>query len=289
MGFFKVAILSPLFAFAQDRCIAALTPTLPFTGKLVYGSLVVAIFPLYLYFNFSGYTDFVIGVARFLRLELPENFNQPFRSLGFIEFWSRWHMTLSNWLKTYVYSPFLLGLMRRFSSPRVEPAIGVLAYFVTFFLVGVWHGQTTMFLFFGVLQGLGVSVNKLYQILMMRRLGRAGYRALCANAIYASLSRGLTFAWFAFTLLWFWSTWGQLADFVSILGPVAATVALAALVLVAALILSGLELLRSRLGAVRALGSPYLKVAWFTALATVTISVTVVLNAPAPHIIYRAF
>ena len=130
-----------------------------------------SLYPVYVYFNFSGYMDLVIGVARFLRLELPENFNRPFSSCSFLEFWSRWHMTLSSWMKTYVYTPLLKAMMERFQSPAIEPFLGVFAFFVTFFLVGAWHGQTSEFLFFGVLLGLGISLNKLYQILLAKRSG----------------------------------------------------------------------------------------------------------------------
>src|SRR5439155_866231 len=62
-----------------------------------------ATYPLYLYCNFSGYIDIVIGIARLLGISLPENFNRPFASDNFVTFWSRWHITLSTWLKTYVY------------------------------------------------------------------------------------------------------------------------------------------------------------------------------------------
>src|SRR6202000_3442813 len=79
-------------------------------------ALICGLYPLYLYANFSRSTDFVIGVARLLRLELPENFNDPFSSESFIGFWSRWHITLSSWLKDYVYTPLLMTLMRRFTA-----------------------------------------------------------------------------------------------------------------------------------------------------------------------------
>ena len=104
-------------------------------------AIAAALFAVYLYANFSGYMDVVIGTARFLRIELPENFHWPFAATGYIDFWGRWHMTLSTWFKTYVYSPLLMTLMRRYPAASAEPYLGVFAYFVTFFFVGVWHGQ----------------------------------------------------------------------------------------------------------------------------------------------------
>lgn len=293
VGFFKVSVVSPLLFYAQTQAVGSLAPHMTLAQRTVDGALILSIFPVYLYVNFSGYMDFVIGVARFLRLELPENFNRPFVSTSFIEFWSRWHMTLSNWLKTYVYSPLLLSLMRRFASRKVEPYLGVFAYFVTFFLIGVWHGPTSMFIFFGVLLGLGVSANKVYEILMTRRLGRVRYRALSANPAYAAVSRGLTFLWFAFAMLWFWSTWAQLASFASVLGTLAIVLALALVLGSAAVLLSGLKYLEEWWLAFTRAGSPfasrYVRTAWSTMLAVIVVSVAVLLNAPAPHIIYRAF
>lgn len=146
-----------------------------------------------------------------------------------------------------------------------------------------------MFIVFGVLQGLGVSINKIYQLAMTRRLGRAGYRTLCANPLYSSLSRGLTFGWFAFSSLWFWSTWPQLDGFASEIGPTAIAISLACMIVVAAILLSWMELAEAWPGIAKLASSPYLKVAWYTVLVVFTLSVTAVLNAPAPHIIYRAF
>jgi alginate O-acetyltransferase complex protein AlgI len=295
LGFFKVSVLSPLAAAAQAHCVAtALAGSGP-AQHVVFASLAIALFPLYLYVNFSGYMDVVIGVARFLRLDLPENFVKPFSARGFIEFWSRWHVTLSNWLKTYVFSPLLIASMRNVRSPRLEPLLGVGAFFVTFFLVGVWHGQTSEFIFYGVLQGLGVSGNKLYQIEMMRRLGRPRYRALCAQPVYAAVSRGLTIGYFSLTLLWFWGTWPQLAHAALSLG---AGGVLMTMLLVVAGFTAALwsfsrlrDVLRPRVAS-RGLSwaaPAYARVAWSSALMAVTVSVTAVLDAPAPHIIYKAF
>ena len=293
VGFFKVAIVSPLLLLAHAACVAALSTDALFADRVLHAALVLAIFPFYLYANFSGYTDVVIGTARFLRLELPENFNHPFVSKSFIELWTRWHITLSLWLRTYVYSPLLLSLMRRFPSPRVEPWLGVLVYFITFFLIGVWHGQTAMFIALGLLLGLGVGANKIFQLSMTKALGRARYRSLCGNPVYSALSCGLTFAWLGFSLLWFWSTPGQLGGFARLLGPAEIALTFLLVVVLAAIVLTFGEKIRERLRVVAPLDSlrspPYLRAAWCTTLAVIIVSVTVVLNAPAPHIVYRAF
>lgn len=294
VGFFKVSVLSPVLFYAQQQSIAALGYSGPGMPRVVDASFVLSLFPIYLYFNFSGYTDFVIGVARFMGLELPENFNRPFLAGGVIDFWSRWHMTLSNWLKTYVYSPLFLSLMRRFPSPRIQAYLGVLVYFVTFFLVGAWHGQTPKFLFFGLLTGFGISVNKLYEIIVTNKIGRAQYRELGTQPLYAAIVRGLNFTWFCVTMLWFWSTPEQLGGFASLLGALEIAAAMTVTLLGAAVALSALKLADEWVGSFslrgRAVwGSQPVRAAWYTTLAVITISVSVVLNAPAPHIVYRAF
>jgi alginate O-acetyltransferase complex protein AlgI len=229
-----------------------------------------------------------------LRIELPENFGRPFASDNFMNFWSRWHITLSEWLKTYVYNPLLIALMRRYQSPRVESFLGVFAFFVTFFLVGVWHGQTSEFIFFGVLQGGGVSAVKLYQVLMSKWLGRKPYRALIDNLVYNAFARGLTFTWFAFTLLWFWSSWGQIRTIAAAIGADGILVVWGAVLLGATLLLAGWETLREHLLSWQRNGTPilmtrYARTAWGTALIVIAAAVMLLLNAPAPEIVYKAF
>jgi D-alanyl-lipoteichoic acid acyltransferase DltB (MBOAT superfamily) len=294
IGYFKVAIVSMLLAEVQHEAIDALLLVPPLADRVATGILVAALYPLYLYANFSGYVDVVIGVARFFRIELPENFDRPFSSENFINFWSRWHITLSSWLKTYVYNPLMMVGMERIAAPALAPYIGVFAFFVTFFLVGLWHGQTSEFLFFGFLQGGGVAANKLYQLLMQKRLGHKGYRELARNPVYTAICRGLTFTWFAFTLLWFWSNWQQIATFSHALGPEGMLLTWLAIFIVATVLLAIGEPLRRGVLRMSWQGGPlllsrYVRTAWGTALAAVTVAVIVLLNSPAPDIVYKSF
>ena len=294
IGFFKVNVLSMLFSSIQTQALGSLSAQQPFDARVLSTILIAASYPLYLYSNFSGYIDVVIGIARFLRMRLPENFNRPFSSDNFLNFWSRWHITLSEWLKTYVHNPLLLNLMRRYPAPGLQAFWGVLAIFVTFFLIGVWHGQTSVFVFFGVLQGLGVSVNKLYQLLMIKVLGRKGYKALANGAIYNVFARGLTFTWFTFTLLWFWSNWTQLGSLINASGPAAIAAAWAVIFLGSSVVLAIWEVSRTWLlawqwGSTPILNSRYVRTVRGTALLVIAISTLLLLNAPAPDIVYKAF
>jgi D-alanyl-lipoteichoic acid acyltransferase DltB (MBOAT superfamily) len=294
IGYFKVAIVSMLLAQAQHAAIGALTPEAALFERVALGTAIVAIYPLYLYANFSGYVDVVIGVARFFRIELPENFNRPFAAASFIDFWSRWHITLSSWLKTYVYNPLMLIGMERLTAPAIAPSIAVGAYFVTFFLVGLWHGQTSEFVFFGFLQGGGVAVNKLYQLVMQSRLGRKGYNALACHPVYVALARGLTFTWFAFTLLWFWSNWPQMSGFAHALGIEAGLGVAGAIFVLATIVIAAAEGMRSLVLRLQWREQPlvlsrYVRTSWCTVLVMVTAVTIVLLASPAPEIVYKGF
>jgi D-alanyl-lipoteichoic acid acyltransferase DltB (MBOAT superfamily) len=261
----------------------------------IYAAFRLAVFyPLFLYANFSGYIDIVIALARLMRVRLPENFDRPFSASSALEFWNRWHMTLSNWLKTYVYNPLLLALMRRISSLAAEPFLGVLCFFVTFFLIGVWHGRTSEFVVFGVLTGGGMSINKLWQLGLTRGLGRKPYRELAKNPAYEAIGRGLNFSWFSFTLFWFWGDWKQITTVFSGLSPVQWFAVWTAVVLASTAVLGIWEWLRAALLSVEAAGEPvltsrYARVVYTSALGLAAIVITVLLSQPAPDIVYKVF
>lgn len=108
-----------------------------------------------LYGDFSGYTDIARGSARLLGFELPENFDRPFNSTGPIEFWSQWHMTLSRWVQDYIYIP--LGGSRG-SAGRTYANL-----FLSFLIIGVWHGAGWTFVIFGLWHAFGVTFNRAYR------------------------------------------------------------------------------------------------------------------------------
>jgi D-alanyl-lipoteichoic acid acyltransferase DltB (MBOAT superfamily) len=293
-GFFKVNVLAMLFDLLRQNSITQLTQPLPSETRLGAGLILAIVYPLFLYCNFSGYIDIVIALARLMRVILPENFDRPFAASSALDFWNRWHMTLSNWLKTYVYNPLLITLMRRFPSPSVEPMLSVFCFFVTFFLIGVWHGRTSEFVMFGVLTGGGMSVNKLWQLQLTRVMGRKGYRELAKNQLYRMFGRGLNFVWFSFTLFWFWADWKQIhAIFSALSVPQWISVWFTAwLVLTAGL--AAWEWLRATLLSIDAGEGPvfanrYARTVYVSAMALTSLVVTVLLNQPAPGIVYKAF
>ena len=293
-GFFKVNVLAVLLNMVRDDAMAQLFAQLPQSVKMMAAFKLVVVYPLFLYANFSGYIDIVIALARLMRVRLPENFDRPFSATSFLEFWSRWHMTLSNWFKTFVYNPLLMALIRRTSSVTLQPYLGVLCYFATFFLVGVWHGRTSEFIFFGLLQGIGVSVNKLWQMGMTRALGRNRQKALARNIFYSSFSRGLTFGWLSVTLVWFWAEWKQINSIFVALSGVQWLGVWAAIWLCATVFLALWESLRAALLSMRTKEGPvllsrYARVVYASALGLAGLVMTILLNEPVPEVIYKVF
>jgi D-alanyl-lipoteichoic acid acyltransferase DltB (MBOAT superfamily) len=293
-GFFKVNVLAMLLHMILENGLEQLTQPFPIEHKLFAAIQLTVAYPLFLYANFSGYIDIVIALARLMRIRLPENFDRPFSASSFLDFWNRWHITLSTWLKTYVYNPLLLALMRRISSLSMQPFLGVVCFFVTFFLIGVWHGRTSEYIVFGILQGGGVAINKLWQLWFTRVLGRKAYKDLAKKAIYIAFCRGLTFSWFAFTMFWFWANWRQISTIFSAISIASWLAVCLAIWFGATLVLAMWEQLRAMLLKFQTSEGPtltnrYALVVYATAMGMTALVITGLLNQPAPAIVYKAF
>jgi hypothetical protein len=187
-----------------------------------------------------------------------------------------------------------MALMRRISSISLQPFLGVICFFVTFFLIGVWHGRTSEYIVFGILQGGGVAINKLWQLWLTRILGRKAYKDLAKNAIYIAFGRGLTFSWFAFTMFWFWANWKQIGTIFSAISVAAWLAVWLAIWFGSTAVLAMWEQLRAVLLKLQtsegpALTSRYALVVYATAMGVIALVITVVLNQPAPGIVYKAF
>lgn len=136
-------------------------------GLSEYGAtnlVALFLFAFQLYFDFSAYSDCAIGLGRLFGYELPENFNQPFRSKSISEFWRRWHMSLFDWLRKYVYNP----LSFRYRKTRV---LGILlALWATFLLSGFWHGLGLTFVLYAIYHAFFMSLQVLWT--RVRRLNK---------------------------------------------------------------------------------------------------------------------
>jgi membrane protein involved in D-alanine export len=107
------------------------------------------VYSAYLFFDFAGYSAFAIGVSRWFGISTPANFNLPWAAQNIREFWNRWHMSLSFWFRDHVYSRFLLSAVKgKWFTKRETPA--TLGYFVSFGLMGLWHGLTWYYILYGL-------------------------------------------------------------------------------------------------------------------------------------------
>ena len=119
-------------------------------------------YSLQVYADFSGYTDIAIGIAMLMGFYLPQNFDSPYKSRNPQEFWRRWHMSLSRWLKSYLYIP--LGGNRKILGKEVKDktTAGNVNSFITMLLGGLWHGASWNFVIWGALNGAGMIVYKIW-------------------------------------------------------------------------------------------------------------------------------
>jgi len=155
-------------------------------------------FTLQLYFDFSAYSDMAIGIARLFGVRLPPNFNSPLRATSIIDFWLRWHMTLTRFLTAYLYNPLSLWLTRRRLSRGLAGFGGrntTIGAFITLLMLptiftmsvsGLWHGAGYTFIFWGFLHGIFLTINHLWRLFARRRWpDRRHYQGVMAPVGFA--------------------------------------------------------------------------------------------------------
>jgi D-alanyl-lipoteichoic acid acyltransferase DltB (MBOAT superfamily) len=186
-GLFKKVVLADNLAQNADAVFQASSQIIPTLSDAWVGLLS---YTLQIYFDFSGYSDMAIGLAWILGVKLPLNFNSPYKSLSIIEFWRRWHITLSRFLRDYLYVP--LG-GNAYGFPRQLINISI-----TMLLAGIWHGAGWNFAIWGGLHGFYLVINHIWRRQIIGRFPRveriAGYRVFCAVLTFTAV----TFAWVFF-------------------------------------------------------------------------------------------
>ncbi len=150
LGLFKKVIIADTFAIWTKSGFDT-----SLTLNFLEGWATSLSYTFQLYYDFSGYTDMAIGAALFFNIHLPINFNSPYKATDIQDFWRRWHITLSRFLRDYVYIP--LGGNRK-GNYRTY-----LNLFLTFLVGGIWHGAGWTFIFWGFLHGVAIVVNRLWK------------------------------------------------------------------------------------------------------------------------------
>ena len=162
IGLFKKVVIADALAKVANAGFAA-----PESLSLIEAWVTSLSYTFQLYYDFSGYTDMAIGAALFFNIRLPFNFFSPYKAVNIQDFWRRWHMTLSRWLRDYLYIP--LGGNRR---GRYITYRNIL---ITFFLGGLWHGAGWTFVVWGMLHGVALSMHRLWHGFGFRMSALSGW------------------------------------------------------------------------------------------------------------------
>lgn len=157
---------------------------------------------LYLYCNFSGFCDMAIGAAGLMGISVEENFKDPFAARNVRDFWNRWHITLSTYMRDVVFTPISKYFARFFGPTAVNHATA-LSIATVFVLIGLWHGFSWHFVAFGAAHALGVVVTHYYTLFLKKRLGRDRFNAYNQNAWIKAAAVAITFVYVTATFLLF--------------------------------------------------------------------------------------
>lgn len=157
---------------------------------------------LYLYCNFSGFCDIAVGGSGLMGITVAENFDNPFAARNVKDFWNRWHITLSHYMRDVVFSPLSKALVRTFGAARANHAIA-LTIVVVFVLVGIWHGAGWNYAAFGFAHALGVATNHYYGVALKRRLSREQFAAYNRSRLIHASAVALTFVYVTSSLFLF--------------------------------------------------------------------------------------
>jgi alginate O-acetyltransferase complex protein AlgI len=166
MGLFKKLIFADALALYANTIFTAAD-----SGGgigVIDAWLGVFAYTLQLYFDFSGYSDMALGLGYMFGLRLPLNFHSPLKATNLIDFWRRWHMTMTRFFTNYLYTPFATAgmrrsLQRRYATPRRLLVVVVIPVILTFTLAGLWHGPGWGFVIFGLIHGVALAINHLWR------------------------------------------------------------------------------------------------------------------------------
>jgi alginate O-acetyltransferase complex protein AlgI len=166
LGLFRAVVLAGMLTVLQPASVLE-KPEAHAAPELLLG---MGVFMVYLYNQFAGYTDIVRGVSGLFGIELSRNFVQPFFSQDFSDFWRRWHISLSQWLRDYIYMPLSRLLLRRNPSRTNIPNL-ILPPLVTMLVSGLWHGANGHVILWGLLNGCYIMLENLLNLFRPARPG----------------------------------------------------------------------------------------------------------------------
>jgi alginate O-acetyltransferase complex protein AlgI len=183
-GLFSLALGLAKKVVIADQIAVAINPLLGRYDELgLIGAWAVVLgYTFQLYFDFSGYTDMALGVARLLAIDLPQNFNAPYASRNITEFWQRWHITLSHWFRDYLFFPLSRSLIKRDKGHHLD-RIRAGSLLITMAFTGLWHGAGWTFVLWGMYHGALLAIHAQSRAWHVRRLPVPVARAITFVAV----------------------------------------------------------------------------------------------------------
>ena len=155
-------VLGLLYKVVLSTYVYQMLLTLSNTGTVVYSIKYMYLYTLYLFFDFAGYSLMAVGSSNILGIQTPMNFNKPFLSVDIKDFWTRWHITLSTWLRDFVFSRVLMQVIRKkWFKNRLHNA--TYAYMVNMLVMGFWHGLSVSYIVYGFYHGVLMAGFEVYQ------------------------------------------------------------------------------------------------------------------------------
>ena len=160
-GIYRI-VLGLLYKVVLSTYVYQMLLALSNTGTVVYSIKYMYLYTLYLFFDFAGYSLMAVGSSNILGIQTPMNFNKPFLSIDIKDFWTRWHITLSTWLRDFVFSRVLMQVIRKkWFKNRLHNA--AYAYMVNMLVMGFWHGLSVSYIAYGFYHGILMSGFEIYQ------------------------------------------------------------------------------------------------------------------------------
>ena len=160
-GIYRI-VLGLLYKVVLSTYVYQMLLALSNTGTVVYSIKYMYLYTLYLFFDFAGYSLMAVGSSNVLGIQTPMNFNKPFLSIDIKDFWTRWHITLSTWLRDFVFSRVLMQVIRKkWFKNRLHNA--AYAYMVNMLVMGFWHGISVSYIAYGFYHGILMSGFEIYQ------------------------------------------------------------------------------------------------------------------------------
>ena len=160
-GVYRI-VLGLLYKVVLSTYVYQMLLNLNNTGTVVYSIKYMYLYTLYLFFDFAGYSLMAVGSSNILGIQTPMNFNKPFLSVDIKDFWTRWHITLSTWLRDFVFSRVLMQVIRKkWFKNRLHNA--TYAYMVNMLVMGFWHGLSVSYIVYGFYHGVLMAGFEVYQ------------------------------------------------------------------------------------------------------------------------------